>query len=107
MYLTIYIGTTNSLKVRYGSTQPTTVTTGPNDVRRVVWALGEFSLYFSFIHLILIIIFRYYNLQKGYLKPRRDVWKAMMRITGPNDARCVVWALGEFFYILFPSFISI
>ena len=20
--------------------------------------------------------------------------------TGPNDARCVVWALGEFFYIL-------
>ena len=29
LYLTIYIGTTISLKVRYGSTQATTATTGP------------------------------------------------------------------------------
>ena len=45
-YLTINIGTTDSLKVRCGSTQATTTTTGPNDARRVVWALGEFFLIF-------------------------------------------------------------
>ena len=92
IYLTIYIGTTNSLKVRHGSTQATTAATGPNDARHVVLAQGEFSLDISFTYLILIIIFRYYNLQKGCLKSRRDVWKAMTRITGPNDVKRVVWA---------------
>ena len=37
-YLTIYIATTDSLKVWCGSTQAKTTTTGPNDARRVVWA---------------------------------------------------------------------
>ena len=48
----IYIGTTDFLKVRCGSTQATTMTTGPNDARRVGWALGEFFsiFFFSFIY---------------------------------------------------------
>ena len=37
-YLTIYIATMDSLKVRCGSTQAKTMTTGPNDARHVVWA---------------------------------------------------------------------
>ena len=37
-YLTIYIGTTDSLKVQCGSTQAKTTTTGPNDTSHTVWA---------------------------------------------------------------------
>ena len=51
-YLTIYIGTTDILKVWCGSTRTraTTTTTGPNDARHVIWALGEFFFLFpSFI----------------------------------------------------------
>ena len=50
LYLKIDIGTTDILKVQCGSTWATTTTTGPNDVSRVVWALGElFTLFPSFI----------------------------------------------------------
>ena len=60
LYLMICIGAINSLKVQWGSTQATTMTMGPNNARRVIWALGEcFS--FSFISFILIVIYRYYN----------------------------------------------
>ena len=48
LYLTIYIGTLNILRVQCGSTRATTTTTGPNNVRRVVWALGEFFFIISF-----------------------------------------------------------
>jgi hypothetical protein len=33
------------------------------------------------------------------LKTQSRLWKATTTITGPNDARRVVWALGEFFFI--------
>ena len=38
---------------------------------------------------------------EGLLEATEGVWKAIMRITGPNDVRHVVWALGEFFIISF------
>ena len=34
----------------------------------------------------------------GTIMARRGQWKAMATITGPNDARRVVWALGKFFF---------
>ena len=33
------------------------------------------------------------------LNVQRAFWKAMVTVTGPNDARHVVWALGEFFIL--------
>ena len=51
----IYIGTTDYLKVRCGSTQATTTTTGPNDARRFVWALGEFRYLFLLFLLYLLL----------------------------------------------------
>ena len=38
LYLTIYIATTDSLKVQCGSTQAKTMTTGSNEAGRVIWA---------------------------------------------------------------------
>ena len=32
------------------------------------------------------------------LNVQRAFWKATVTVTGPNDARHVVWALGEFFF---------
>ena len=54
LYLTIYIATTGSLKVRCGSTQAKTTTTGPNDASRIVWAQVSFffPLFIAFLLLI-------------------------------------------------------
>ena len=49
----IYIDTTDPLELRCGSTQATTTTMGPNDVSRVVWALGEFFLLY-FLRLLVL-----------------------------------------------------
>ena len=76
LYLMTCIDTIDSLKVRCGSTQATTMATGPNDVRHVVWALDECFLSFSFISFILIVIYRYYNSKnswKGSLKVQRGM----------------------------------
>ena len=32
------------------------------------------------------------------LNVQRAFWKATVTVMGPNDARRVVWALGEFFF---------
>ena len=37
---------------------------------------------------------------------RRGKWKATTMITGPNDARRVVWALGKFFFLFFVCVIA-
>ena len=31
---------------------------------------------------------------------KQEIGRAVTMKTGPNDARCVIWALGKFFYIL-------
>ena len=33
------------------------------------------------------------------LNVQRAFWKATVTVTGPNDARHVVWALGDFFFL--------
>jgi hypothetical protein len=38
------------------------------------------------------------------LEPRRGSMEAATMTTGPNDAKCVVWALGESFFLIFVFF---
>ena len=75
--------------------------TGPNNMRCVIWALGEFFFFFFFflfcvIGYFIVFIGCIYNLSE------RETVRTTGRIKmGPNDVRCVVWALGEFFCFLF------
>ena len=71
------------LKVWCGSTRTraTTTTMGPNNVRRVVWALGEFFFFISFVYWYLMNdASRYYRIQ------------ATARRRDPNDGVTVIWA---------------
>jgi hypothetical protein len=70
--------------------------TGPNDARRVVWAISEYFSFFLRVLLILNIIARCYQCTKRSGKLTEggdDEWKAVTTKTGPNDASCVVWAI--------------
>ena len=71
--------------------------TGPNDDRRVVWALGE--LFLSFFRLFLILT-KDLNYLQVLITKCTTGWAGTTR-TGPNDARHVVWALGKFYYAFF------
>ena len=75
--------------------------TGPNDVRRVVWATGTsflISVHVFYILMIISVIFRLYLSNKCMRSP-------VMMQTGPNDARHVVWATGMSFLISVHAFI--
>ena len=47
------------------SGEATTTTTGPNDARRIVWALGEFFLFFLRVFYLFNDLHRYYKVQYG------------------------------------------
>ena len=65
--------------------------TGPNDARRVVWAIGTCFFFFFCIFSILTNVSRLYS--TGYVIERAGMTK-----TGPNDAKRAVWTLGEVFF---------
>ena len=70
---------------------------GPNNVRRVVWALGKF-----FCFLFCVIFYYWIFIGCIYDLGKREMVRTTRRIKmGPNDVRCVVWALGEFFCFFF------
>ena len=69
--------------------------TGPNDVKRVVWAICKFFYFLSRVLLLLTSVFRYYFIYG----------KAETTITGPNDARRVVWAFRKFLILFLSCFI--
>ena len=77
---------------------------GPNDARCIVWALGECFL-ISFMFFLsdntCFIADVAYNLQTT---SQGGIWRAIMMRKGPNNARHVVWALGECFLISFVFF---
>ena len=79
---------------------------GPNNARHVVWALGEcFLISFMFFDdNICFIADMAYNIQITQLE---RLWNVKMMRKGPNDTRCVVWALGECFLISFMFFLVI
>ena len=70
---------------------------GPNDARHVVWAIGEFFIYFFRVFLTLIDILSIYSCN---IRSTRAGRYRTIRI-GPNDAPGVVWALGEYIFFLF------
>ena len=84
--------------------------TGPNDTKRVVWAISKF-LYILFVfsittdHLTGILKLRVYireaTTKRIYLR------EATMKRTGPNDAFRVVWAISKCFFLYIAFFISI
>ena len=97
----IYIlGAFDVLKTQSRLWKATTTITGPNGVRRVVWALGEFF----FISVVFFIYLMTYIGTTDALKVRRGSVGATTTITGPNDASRVVWALGEFFSVFLRVF---
>jgi hypothetical protein len=63
--------------------------TGPNDAKRVVWAIVSLFLYLFRVFLLLNVVFSFIYA----LHVRGGSGKAAMTITGPNDAFCVVWAI--------------
>ena len=91
----IYIlGAFDVLKTQSRLWKATTTITGPNGVRRVVWALGEFF----FISVVFFIYLMTYIGTTDALKVRRGSVGATTTITGPNDARRVVWAISKCFF---------
>ena len=79
---------------------------GPHNMPGVVWALGECFL-ISFVFFddnICFIADMAYNIQIMQLE---RLWNVKIMRKGPNDARCIVWALGECFLISFMFFLVI
>ena len=66
---------------------------GPNNMRHVIWALGEFFFFVLFYinGYFIVFIGCIYDLSK-----RETVRTGRIKM-GPNDVRRIVWALGEFF----------
>src|SRR5271168_1557538 len=69
---------------------------GPNDASGVVWASGIFlSIFFllfpSSLKFLCYLVSIYVSIY--VLHRRRGLGGATKKKTGPNDARCVVWAI--------------
>ena len=74
---------------------------GPNNMRCIVWALGEFFFFFFFF--VLFYINGYFIVFIGciYDLSEREMVRTTGRIkTGPNDVRHFVWSLGEFLFFV-------
>ena len=92
------LGATEVLNVQRAFWKATVTVTGPNDARRVIWALGDFFFLCSFL-----ILNDIYSMEGS---PRASS-KATRTIMGPNGAKCVVWAHGEYLFFLFVFLILI
>ena len=64
---------------------------GPNDVRCVVWAIGEF--FFRVFHILTNVMYIYTIV----METERYVTTKL----GPNDMSGVVWAIGKFLSCFF------
>ena len=69
--------------------------TGPNNAICVVWATGEF--FFLLVYCFFCML-KLNPVSMNVLQHREDLGMAALEKTGPNDAICVVWATGEFFF---------
>ena len=90
----VYLGLIRVINRWRGLGWPAMRKTGPNDAKRVVWAIGKsffFSLRFFFIFFIYLGLIHVINRQRGL------GWPAI-RKTGPNNASCVVWAISMCFF---------
>ena len=77
-----------------------TTTTGPNNARRVVWALGEFIFYFR-------VFFGYLTIYIGTtdsLQVRCGSTQATTTTTRPKRCETRRLGLGEFFFFIIRCF---
>ena len=73
---------------------------GPNNMKHVVWALCESSL-FEFGFLILIEILFYIQVVTYEIHELGVPWSRLRIEMGPNDVKRIVWALCEsLFYLI-------
>ena len=72
---------------------------GPNDASRVVWALGEFFIYFH--HVFFFSYLMIYIDITDSLELQCGSTQATTTTMGPNNVSRVVWPLGEVFFIYF------
>ena len=80
---------------------------GPNNVRHVIWALGESSFFFLFI---LFNTNNFFIVSIGYIygiHRRKRAGMTRTTKTGQNDTSHVIWALGEFFFFFFSLYSNI
>ena len=85
--------------------------TGPNDAKRVVWAISKF-FYILFVFFIttdhLTGILKLWMYIREATTKRIYLREATMKRTGPNDTFRVIWAISKcFFFYIFAFFISI
>src|ERR1700678_2995671 len=80
-----------------GQHRPTKMKKGPNDARCVVWAIGKFFFECTIYFLPTTPIVGLDDAHKGPQRPTQAYKDETKIKKGPNDARCVVWAIGEFF----------
>ena len=64
--------------------------TGPNDARRVVWAIGKFFFFFLSSFNILTNDYIVFSSNLHFEGFR---WAVIMKM-GSNNAICIIWALG-------------
>ena len=69
----MYIATTDIVKVQRGQWKARTTKTGPNDVSRIVWALGECIFFNIRVLSMLNSIYRSYRCIKGTVMSRLSV----------------------------------
>ena len=87
IFILCFISTNNCIQVLLIHGKADTTKTGPNDAKRVVWAIHRFF--------ILCFIFTNNCIQVLLIYGKADTTK-----TGPNDTFCVVWAIRNFFSFL-------
>ena len=107
-YFIVYISCNLWNTGHEGSWKVTTTQTGPNNSRRIVWALGElffFSLCVFLNNNCYFIVYIGCNIRNTMQQGSRKVTTTQK---GPNDSRRIVWALRErvfFFFVFFPIII--
>ena len=70
--------------------------TGPNDVSGIIWALGTSFFFFVFFY-ILTNDFIAFRCSIYGLNVQGGLGMLATTKTGPNNARCVIWAFGMCF----------
>ena len=102
-FLTTFTDSTGTIDIRRGQWKGTTRQTGPNDLRRVVWAVGEFFFnhlsFFSFLN----YIYRFYM----YYRHTEGTKGGYYEANGPKrPPTCRLGSKWGFFFIIVFFFVT-
>jgi hypothetical protein len=99
---TLYIGINYCFKAWGSSRKAAKRRMGPNDARRVVWAICMLIFFRFFIYILTNISTLYIGIDYCF-KAWGSSGKAATRRMGPNDTRRIVLAIGMLFFFLHVS----